>query len=120
LYPSAEEQIQLLSLLSSGGKEQLIDRGEKVTGGSGDENINASELRTGGFERPADHCEIPHIGDNSGNFTAGLRNRIHGRRRFPACDPTFAPCPAKIPAMRKLIPVVRPNNPKTACPQNRA
>jgi hypothetical protein len=38
---------------------QLIDRGEKIAGGSGDENINAFELRTGGSERPADRRENP-------------------------------------------------------------
>jgi hypothetical protein len=36
-------------------------------------------------------AKIPHIGDNSGNFTASHRNRIHGRRRFPACDPQPTP-----------------------------
>src|SRR5258705_4866024 len=91
-------------------RRQLIDRGEKVAGGSGDENINASELRTGGFEGPADRCEIPHVGDNSGNFIASLRNRIHVSTFscLRLATDTFAPCPAKVPAMPKLIPVVPP------------
>ncbi len=86
-------------------------RGEKIAGGSGDENINGSELRTGGFERPADRCEIPHVGGNSHNFAASRRKRTHGRvdvfllatRNRHLCAVL-----AKVPAMPKLIPVVPP------------
>jgi hypothetical protein len=58
---------------------QFIGRSEKITGGSGDENINVFELRTGGFERPADGCETPHIGGNSHDFIARRRKRTDGR-----------------------------------------
>jgi hypothetical protein len=60
------------------GDSSLIGA-RKIAGGSGDENINVFELRTGGFERPADGCEIPHIGGNSHDFIVRRRKRTDSR-----------------------------------------